>query len=44
MTPGGGGGVLYKLLGGYTVCAAGTLKPLGYTRPHSDAFCYPILD
>ena len=24
--------------------AAGTLKPLAYTRPHSDAFCYPIPD
>ena len=26
------------------VCAAGTLKPLAYTRPHLDAFCYPFLD
>ena len=34
---GGGGGVLW-------VCAAGTLKPLAYARPRSNAFCNPIID
>ena len=25
-------------------CAAGTLKPLGFTRASSSEFCYPTLD
>ena len=25
-------------------CAAGTLKPLAYTRASSSEFCFPILD
>ena len=37
----GGGGTLG--ISGWG-CAAGTLKPLTYTRASSAEFCYPILD
>ena len=40
-TPGGGGGTLGICGWG---CAAGTLKPLTYTRASSAEFCYPILE
>ena len=38
---GEGGGTLATFGWG---CAAGTLKPLAYTRTSSGEFCYPILD
>ena len=39
--PGGGGGTLG--ISGWG-CAAGTLKPLTYTRASSAEFCYPLLE